>query len=243
LLTANTGAVTLRDLERPNLPLIHAWCCQPVGLDCKGAIVVTPQHANCTSLSWLDPRQPELVPLNLVYDYEGSEKQMQVKWTAAAVAQGSNEHLAVLGGDMGELVAADLRQQRMPLWSTKHAAQGVVSRLHVSGRMVLADTMPSVAADAGSDVRSRRLSQAVSWEGRSLAVFTGVHAVASPSDTTAAGKQQSLLACGIGNSLLVVGAAPPVAKERCSKGDDPPHNGHKSRVWERGTRHSNNRRT
>jgi len=234
LLTANAGAASLRDLERPNLPLIAMWRCHPLSFGSTGAIVVSPESKNNAgqSVQWLDPRQSELVALNLF-----GECKDEFDWTAAAIAPGGGEHLVVLGSRSGRLVAADLRQPKMPLWSIQHMGHGAVGRIHASDRLLLADS--HLALDAGFD----KLTQAVTWQGRSLAVFKGMHVVGTPSGPAPGPQPQSLLACGIGNSVLVVGAAPPVAKERIVRCDDVPRNGHKSKLWERGTRHSNNRRT
>jgi hypothetical protein len=250
LLTANTGAATLRNLERPDLPLVSTWCCRPLGLGNTGAVVI-PLNAfkneeSKQHLQWLDSRQPELVTSSLLCDYEGFEKSFRINWTAAALAPRSNEHLAVLGGAMGELVALDFRQPKVPLWSIKRVGHGAVKKIHATERMVFAETdgsTPVVPQDAAPD-RFKSI-HAVSWHGRSLAVLAGLHVVAAPSGAApqTGPLSPSLLACGVGNSLLVVGAAPPVAKERrCDDAPHAPHHGHKCRVWERGTRHSNNRR-
>lgn len=245
LLTASTSTAALRDLERPNLPLVHTWSCCPLGLGSTGAIVV-PACSGGQHLQWLDPRQPDLVASDLLSDYEGFEKSFRANWTAAALA-GKNEYLAVLGTAMGDLAVADLRQPKVPVWTIKHLGHGSVRRIHVTDRMIFTRTVGSplvTQADSGRAHDPLKLTHAVSWQGRSLAAFAGLHvfATASGSAPGTGPLSKSLLACGVGNSVLVVGAAPAVGKERSLRCDDTPHNGHKSRVWERGTRHSNNRR-
>jgi hypothetical protein len=252
LLTASTSAACLRDLERPKLPLISTWCCHPLCFGRAGAIVVAPPSKNqqrSQTLQWLDPRQSELVSQNLLSKWECFEKANQTEcvWTAAAIApRGDDDHVVVLGSSSGQLVATDLRHCRLPLWSINRVGYGTVRRIYASERLLFAETYMAPQAspqDIHLDGRLNKMTQAVSWHGRSLAVFTGMHVVASRSGACLESKSESLLACGIGNSVLVVGAPPSVVKERISRSDDAPRNGHKSRVWERGTRHSNNRRT
>eukprot|EP00746_Dinoflagellata_sp_MGD_P000647 gnl/MRDRNA2_/MRDRNA2_101161_c0_seq1.p1 gnl/MRDRNA2_/MRDRNA2_101161_c0~~gnl/MRDRNA2_/MRDRNA2_101161_c0_seq1.p1 ORF type:complete len:700 (+),score=80.11 gnl/MRDRNA2_/MRDRNA2_101161_c0_seq1:107-2206(+) len=239
LLTGSAGAACLRDLERPNLPLISTWCCQPLSFGSTGAIVIAPDCRPQFSLSlrWLDPRQPELLAWNLLSEWKGFAKGTASSWTAAAPAPSDDEHLVVLGNSNGQLIATDLRHSRMPLWSIDPLGIGAVRRIRASEHLIFAET------NAARDARPNPMTQAVSWNGRSLAVFTGMHVVASPSGAASGPKSKSLLACGIGNSVLLVGAAPSVMKEKNLRSDEVPRNGHKSRVWERGTRHSNNRRT
>merc|ERR1712118_261652 len=72
LLTAKIGAATLRDLERPNLPEIATWRCNPLCLGNGGAIVLKCESQTEVSkqkFQWLDPRQSELVASNILCEY------------------------------------------------------------------------------------------------------------------------------------------------------------------------------
>ncbi|CAE8600059.1 unnamed protein product [Polarella glacialis] len=203
LLAAHASSLVLRDLGKPNLPVISTWQCSPLGLVSSGAIAVA-SKANSTSadrrdLLWIDPRQQEASILQL--DCSAFVKETS-RWTAAAVGSNSQGSLAILGTASGDLVAVELRMPKVPLWCISRPHQGPVRKIYLAPRMVLAEFQPFE-----SFAKSR--FQVASLQGTPLAVFTGMQAVATGSGSL--GQSPNLLACGVGSALTIVGAVPSAA--------------------------------
>lgn len=187
LLTAQASSVLLRDLDRANLPVVSSWSCNPLGLCRRGALAINSRIPS--QALWLDPRQPELTPLNINCS---AFVQGELEWTCGAVGS-SHNNLAMLG-TAGELVALDLRQSKVPLWCL--AQHGTVKSICLTSRLVLTEIY---AQGSVAGIEANQRFQVASLQGMPLALFTGLQGVAS-------GEVSSHFACGVGNALSIFGA-------------------------------------
>eukprot|EP00930_Biecheleria_cincta_P050094 TRINITY_DN35275_c0_g1_i1.p1 TRINITY_DN35275_c0_g1~~TRINITY_DN35275_c0_g1_i1.p1 ORF type:complete len:713 (+),score=74.09 TRINITY_DN35275_c0_g1_i1:165-2303(+) len=214
LLTGCTASVDLRDLERKDFPIISTWNCKPLGLDGAGAIASVAAWDTSRSLSqdltWLDLRQKELIPLH--FDCSTLTKD-PMRWTTAAVGFCNKGPVAVIGTAAGDIVAIELRQPKVPLWCIRNKEHGSVSNIYLSSWLVIAE-MTSTTSNHSDEHISQNVCQAVSGCGATLAFMTGTQCFATASGSSE--PSQSLLACGVGSALMVVGEKPPATKGSCS---------------------------